>query len=64
MFVEGAAPHGTPTVVVRVESTGWVPESDFVEWVRDELPANVRFGLYVGDRQLWPVPVAAAAVAS
>jgi hypothetical protein len=49
-------------VVIRVESTGWVPEADFVEWVRDELPANVRFGLYVGDRQLWPTVPAAAAV--
>jgi hypothetical protein len=49
-------------VVIRVESTGWVPERDFVEWVRDELPANVRFDLYVGDRQLWPaVPAVAAA---
>ncbi|MEY2450511.1 MAG: hypothetical protein QOD92_85 [Acidimicrobiaceae bacterium] len=54
VFAEGDAPHVAPTVVIRVESTGWVPESDFVEWVRDELPANVRFGLYVGDRQLWP----------
>jgi phage tail-like protein len=61
VFAEGDAPRDPPTVVIRVESTGWVPEADFVEWVRDELPANVRFGLYVGDRQLWPATAAVTA---
>jgi len=64
VFAEGDAPRTPPTVVVRVQTTGWIPESDFVEWLRDELPANVRFGLYVGDRQLWPPLTPEIAVAS
>ncbi|HZX55636.1 MAG TPA: phage tail protein [Ilumatobacteraceae bacterium] len=54
VFAEGEAPHRPPTVVMRVQSTGWMPEADFTEMVRDELPAHVRFGLWVGERQIWP----------
>jgi phage tail-like protein len=63
VFAEGEAPRRPATVVMRVQSTGWMPESDFVELVRDELPAHVQFGLFVGDRQLWPpAPVPTAVV--
>ena len=62
VFPEGEAPRQAPTVVMRVESTGWMPEQDFIELVRDELPAHVEFGLFVGERRLWP-PEPAQAVA-
>ena len=55
IFAEGEAPVGTPVVRIRMESTGWVPEQDFVALLRDELPANVLFHVEVGGRQLWPV---------
>lgn len=51
---EGEAPAAAPAVVMRVASTGWVPEEDFVTLVRDELPAHVGFALFVGERRLWP----------
>jgi phage tail-like protein len=43
-----------PVVTVRVASTGWMSDDDFVALVSDELPANVRFAVYLNDRQLWP----------
>lgn len=49
----GEVPHDTAWVRMRVESTGWMPEPDFVELVRDEIPAHVRAELFVGDRQIW-----------
>lgn len=51
---EGEAPTDTAWVRMRVESTGWMPEADFVELVRDEIPAHVYAELYVGDRRIWP----------
>jgi len=50
---EGEAPAGTATVTMKVDSTGWLPERDFVELLRDEIPAHVRAELWVGDRQVW-----------
>ena len=43
-----------PAVAVRVASTGWMSDDDFVALVSDELPANVRFVVYLNDRRLWP----------
>ena len=54
VFAEGDAPRRPPLVIMRVESTGWMPEDDFVKLVCDELPAHVDFELYAGGRQLWP----------
>ena len=51
---EGDAPTDTAWVRMRVESTGWMPENDFVDLVRDEVPAHVHAELYVGDRRVWP----------
>jgi len=56
IFVAGEAGHRAPHVWMRVQSTGWIREEDFVEVIRDEIPANVTFELFVGDRQLWPRP--------
>jgi phage tail-like protein len=50
---DGEAPADTAWVRMRVDSTGWLPEADFVELVRDEVPAHVRAELYVGDRRIW-----------
>ena len=51
---EGEAPADTAWVRMKVESTGWLAENDFVELVRDEVPAHVRAELYVGERRVWP----------
>jgi phage tail-like protein len=50
---DGDAPADTAWVKVRIESTGWLPESDFIALIRDEIPAHVRAELYVGERLIW-----------
>lgn len=57
VFAEGGAPDGPPWVRMRVQSTGWLPEADFVALVRDEVPAHVTAELWVGDRQVLPAPI-------
>lgn len=47
---EGDAPSDTAWVTMTVESTGWLPEPDFVALLRDEVPAHVRAELWVGTR--------------
>ncbi|HZC72270.1 MAG TPA: phage tail protein [Jatrophihabitans sp.] len=49
----GERPPDTAWVRMRVESTGWMPESDFAALVRDEVPAHVRAQLWLGDRLIW-----------
>lgn len=51
---EGDAPTDTAWVRMTVRSTGWLGEADFIDLVRDEVPAHVRAELYVGDRRVWP----------
>ncbi len=53
MWREGDAPLDTAWVRLTVASTGWLSEPDFVELVRDEVPAHVRAELWVGDRRVW-----------
>jgi phage tail-like protein len=53
VWQDGDAPSDTAWVRMRVASTGWLPEGDFVALVRDEVPAHVRAELYVGDRCVW-----------
>lgn len=50
---DGEAPADTAWVRMEVESTGWLPEADFVALVRDEVPAHVRAELHVADRCVW-----------
>ena len=54
VFAEGSAPDGPPWVRMRVASTGWLPEADFVALVRDEIPAHVGIELWVDGRQVMP----------
>jgi phage tail-like protein len=61
---EGEAPHEAPFVRMRVASSGWLSDEDFVELVADEIPANVTFELHVGDRRLWPAPAPGATAAA
>lgn len=49
----GESPEDTAWVRMTVSSTGWLAEPDFVDLVRDEVPAHVRAELYVGDRCIW-----------
>jgi phage tail-like protein len=51
---DGEAPPDTAWVRMTVQSTGWLPETDFVDLVKDEVPAHVYAELYVGDRRVWP----------
>jgi phage tail-like protein len=44
----------TPTVTVRVASTGWMSGDDFVSLVADEIPANALFEVYLDEQRLWP----------
>ena len=66
---EGESPVQAPIVRVRVISTGWLPEDEFVDLVRAELPAHVGLELFVGDRlvatppELEPEPEPAPAAA-
>jgi hypothetical protein len=55
VFPEGTAPVDPPTLRIRVRSTGWVPEQDFVALLRDEIPAGLTFEVMVADRRLWPI---------
>ena len=50
---DGEAPADTAWVSMTVQSTGWMPEADFVALVRDELPAHARAELFVGERSIW-----------
>lgn len=49
----GDAPEDTAWVVMRVQSTGLLELTDFVDVVRDEVPAHVRAELYVGPDRVW-----------
>lgn len=53
VWIDGDAPGDTAWVKLVVQSTGWMPEADFVTLVRDEVPAHVRTELYVGGRCVW-----------
>ena len=53
VWQDGEAPTDTAWVRMRVESTGWLPEADFVALVKDEVPAHVRAELYIGERRVW-----------
>jgi phage tail-like protein len=46
-------PADTAWVRMSVESTGWLPEADFIALVRDEVPAHVLAELHVGSRCVW-----------
>jgi phage tail-like protein len=50
---DGEAPEDTAWVTMTVQSTGWMPETDFVALVRDEVPAHARAELFVGERCIW-----------
>jgi phage tail-like protein len=51
---DGEAPSDTAWVRMTVQSTGWMDENDFIDLVRDEVPAHVYPELYVGERRIWP----------
>jgi phage tail-like protein len=53
VWEDGEAPIDTAWVRMHVESTGWLPEADFVALVKDEVPAHVRAELYIGERCAW-----------
>ncbi|TAM92838.1 MAG: phage tail protein [Jatrophihabitans sp.] len=50
---DGEAPPDTAWVRMEVDSSGWLPENDFVALVRDEVPAHVRAELVVAGRTVW-----------
>ncbi|MCL2781298.1 MAG: phage tail protein [Actinomycetia bacterium] len=53
VWADREAPDDSAWVRMRVQSTGWLGEADFVALVRDEIPAHVRAQIYVGDRLIW-----------
>jgi phage tail-like protein len=54
IFGEGEAGLRPPFVKMKVDSTGWATEKDFIALVRDEIPANVSFELFIRNRRVWP----------
>jgi hypothetical protein len=54
IFAEGGAGRRPPFVRMKVASTGWMPEDDFIALVADEVPADVAYEVFVGDRCVWP----------
>jgi phage tail-like protein len=53
VWAAGDLPADTAWVQMFVRSTGWVSEVDFIELVRDEIPAHVRAELWVDERCVW-----------
>jgi phage tail-like protein len=51
---EGDGGNADPWVRVQARSTGWMSDGDFLALVADEVPANVRLEVAVGDRTIWP----------
>lgn len=49
----GEAPADTAWVRMVVAQTGVLEEAEFIDVVRDEIPAHVRAELFVGDRLVW-----------
>jgi len=49
----GEAPTDPAWVVLRVGSTGQLARAEFIELVRDEVPAHARASLYVGTELVW-----------
>lgn len=50
------APAPEPSVTMRVQNTGRMSAREFMEVVRDELPANASYEIWVGDERVWPAP--------
>lgn len=49
----GDAPEDTAWVAMWVQSTGLLELEDFIDLVRDEVPAHVRAELFVGQERVW-----------
>ncbi|QOR72868.1 phage tail protein [Ruania alkalisoli] len=60
VFDQGRAPDGARWVRLEVTSTGPLAEEDFVELVRDEVPAHIGVEIVVAGQQIWPVDGSAA----
>lgn len=56
VFERGTAPVGPAWVVMEVQSTGLLEETDFLRLVLDEVPAHVHAEIWVGERRAWPLP--------
>lgn len=49
----GETPADPAWVILRVGSTGQLAREEFIELVRDEVPAHARASLYVGNELVW-----------
>ncbi|MGN6522168.1 MAG: phage tail protein [Actinomycetes bacterium] len=54
---EGESVDAPSWVRLSVESTGWLSEKDFVDLVRDEVPAYASVEMWVQGRRVWPAEV-------
>ncbi len=61
IFPEGEAPHAPPHIRLDMESAGWGSIDDLIRIIRQEIPANATFDLWVGGEHIWPTPEARAA---
>ncbi len=53
VWPQGRAPTGPAWMRMEVEHTGHLSDEEFAGLIRDEVPANVRAELWVGNRQIW-----------
>jgi phage tail-like protein len=49
----GDAPADTAWVRMKVPTLGWLEQQDFIELVRDEVPAHVQAYLHLGEDLIW-----------
>jgi phage tail-like protein len=61
VYGEHESPGEHPWVRIHVASTGWLPEKDFLDLVRDEIPANVTAEIWVAGRRVQPMAEAITA---
>ena len=54
IFRQGDVGDHAARAVIRVASTGWLSEEDFIDLVADEVPANLSTEIFVGERRIWP----------
>ena len=56
IFPEGEAPHAPPHIRLDMASAGWSSIPDLIRIIRQEIPANATFDLWVANEHVWPTP--------
>lgn len=54
VHAEGEGPDDPAWARIHVLSTGWLTHEDFIQIVRDEVPAYVSLEIWAGSHKIWP----------